>query len=487
MKTSKFSFFRLLIETRNLDELCHAGVALKKMHLLDRRTGLGGRRLLKFGYNDTSSDEDSGTPLPNHKLSPGDIVNLCPSNDHRNPLASGVVSKVVEHSITVAFDEESSRNEDGSSNLSISNMVNRTFTLVQSVNDVTFRRLTATLDALGGYKKYPGWILVEYLFSARQIPAIDRPGDRISTDQSKIYFNANLNQPQRRAVDFCLNDHHPISIVHGPPGTGKTTVVVEIIRQLVKNRKKVLACAPSNVAVDNLLEKLVSIDSDQPIDPINVVRLGHPARTHSSVQKYSLDLILKQREYSAILDDIRQDIESLEDERDRRYAYRQRKELRQELYEREKSAVKSILQNANVVCGTLTSITRDGPLGNLLKDDDQLSIFSSGRKFDVAVIDECGQATELACWSALMAVSGEKCILAGDHRQLPPTIISEEAAKNGFDRSLMARVSEELGDAVVNMLTVQYRMNSEIMNWPSEHVYGGRLEADSGVASRLLR
>ena len=262
-----------------------------------------------------------------------------------------------------------------------------------------------------------------------------------------------------------------LAVVHGPPGTGKTTTIVEYILQEVACGHKVLCCAPSNVAVDNLLEKLTAKLK-------KVVRLGHPARMNQALQRHSLDAIVSCSDQTQLVQDVRADIDKtlgkMKKGKGSAGLRNEVKELRKELRERERNAIKEILQNAQVVLSTLTSANAiDGPLRNLPENH-----------FDVVVIDECSQSLEMACWIAIL--QSKKVVLAGDHKQLPPTIMSVEAAKKGLELTLMERVIEMFGDEVVRMLTTQYRMNHNIMDWSSKTFYDSKLEAADSVSSRLL-
>ncbi|NXP92462.1 SMBP2 protein, partial [Passerina amoena] len=150
------------------------------------------------------------------------------------------------------------------------------------------------------------------------------------------------------------------------------------------------------------------------------------------------------------------------------------KTLRKELKEREEAAMAAALSQASVVLATNTGASSDGPL-KLLPET----------HFDLVVIDECAQALEASCWIPLL--KAPKCILAGDHKQLPPTIISHRAAAEGLSLSLMERLAGHYGERAVRMLTVQYRMHRHIMEWASSELYGGRLSAHPSVAQHLLR
>ncbi|XP_028515203.1 DNA-binding protein SMUBP-2 [Exaiptasia diaphana] len=238
--------------------------------------------------------------------------------------------------------------------------------------------------------------------------------------------------------------------------------------------RHVLACAPSNIAVDNLVEKLAK-------NKAKVVRLGHPARLLSSIQHYSLDAILTASDSTSIIQDVRKDIDKAlsksrksKEPSERRHLRQEIKTLRKELRQREEKAMKEVLIGAEVVLATNTSAGNDGPLGRLPMDH-----------FDLVVIDEAAQALEASCWIPLLRAP--RCILSGDHHQLPPTIVSPEAAKKGLDVTLMERVVKQYDDKVVRMLTTQYRMHESIMKWSSEQLYNNQLKADSSVQHHLLK
>uniref|UniRef100_A0A914XNP2 DNA-binding protein SMUBP-2 n=1 Tax=Plectus sambesii TaxID=2011161 RepID=A0A914XNP2_9BILA len=226
----------------------------------------------------------------------------------------------------------------------------------------------------------------------------------------------------------------------------------------------VLLCAPSNVAVDNVVERLGP--------HVNLIRMGHPARSHSSLVKYSFDAALDASDHAPVLKDIRGELRGLEASAGP-FAERRMHQLRAELRKREKKATQDVLKSTDVVCSTLITASN-----SLL----------TGLKFDLVVIDECAQSTELACWIGLL--QGRRCVLAGDHCQLPPTIISEEAAREGLSISLMDRLSSDfadLADPFFRLLSIQYRMNDAIMKWASDGFYEGRLISDVSVAQHSLK
>uniref|UniRef100_A0A224YIC1 DNA helicase n=1 Tax=Rhipicephalus zambeziensis TaxID=60191 RepID=A0A224YIC1_9ACAR len=444
-----------LQEKYSLKELQSKGLCITKLVLDCAHTGLYGRSVCKF------RSCHHGAPLPSHGFSNGDIVGVVVASDAaREVICSGVVSSVASANITLAFDEgrDTLDADDG-----------RIFNLLKLANDVTYRRLKRTLEKLRKTREIRYSNLIEILFGT--VSPTEAP---ISTSQKPIEFsNKALDESQQEAVAFSLRQKE-LAIIHGPPGTGKTTTLVEVILQCSKQGSKVLVCAPSNVAVDNLVERLLCTS-------LKVVRLGHPARLLPAIARHSLDAILARSDDFGIIGDIRKEIDELMSSsakskaKDKGYQMRGKlSELRKELKDREHRAIGRILANADVVLSTLTTASDDGPLKNLPEGH-----------FQVAIIDECSQALEVACWMALLRAP--KCILAGDHLQLPPTIVSEAAAKGGLEVTLMERALRLHGEAVVRMLVTQYRMHELIMRWSSDRLYAGRLLAHASVAAHLLR
>lgn len=448
---------RLLQANVSLKELCGKGVAIQKVVIVGQATGLYGRLVVSFG------SRHHGQELASHNITSGDIVALRQSTGGQSGAeqdlenVSGVVTKVSGLIVSVAFSESADHlNLDDTA----------LYSLVKLANDVTHRRLTSALNSLSGGNS----AVINVLFgvSSPSVPHQTLNPRLISGDGSQLeFFNVNLDSSQRDAVEFCLKQRE-IGIVHGPPGTGKTTTVVEIIRQSVKAGDRVLVCAPSNVAVDNLLERLASVK-------LKVVRLGHPARVSSSLQQHSLDAIISNSEEGALVRDVYKELDqTLASNRgkDRRKIQTEVKALRKEIRQREKKALKEILSRADVVLGTLTSSGPDSPLQHL-----------PDKHFSLTIIDECSQSLEAACW--IVASSASKLLLAGDHLQLPPTILSSQASK-GLGLTLMERIVKMYDSEVTRMLTIQYRMNSRIMQWSSDALYDGKLTAGASVRDHTL-
>uniref|UniRef100_A0AAQ6AEH8 DNA-binding protein SMUBP-2 n=1 Tax=Amphiprion ocellaris TaxID=80972 RepID=A0AAQ6AEH8_AMPOC len=439
---------RIWQENISLKDLQNKGVCLLKLQIGSQSTGLYGRTVVVL----EPRKHLGFSSLPSNSFGPGDIVGLYDTTGctAASQICTGIVTRVSQASVSVAFDDL----KDG-----LSFDTDGLFNLLKLANDVTYKRMKNALNALNGYSNGPAGNLINVLF-----------GDAKPSSQSQPnaveFFNSNLDDSQREAVSFALSQRE-LAVIHGPPGTGKTTTVVEIILQAVKQGQK-------NILARLIMERLARCKA-------KVLRLGHPARLLESIQKHSLDAILAQSDTANIIADIRKDIDKafagmkkMQQKGERVNFKREIGELRKELKSREATAITQILKSANVVLSTNTGACDDGPLK-----------FLPAEHFDWVVIDECAQALESSCWIALLRA--RKCILAGDYKQLPPTIKSQKTASKGLSLSLMERLIQMYGDSVVRMLTVQYRMNSAIMDWASKEMYQGRLVAHSSVEKHLLK
>jgi ATP-dependent RNA/DNA helicase IGHMBP2 len=340
-------------------------------------------------------------------------------------------------------------------------------------DDVTFKRMTFALKKLTQLESRQ-MRLTRVCFGEEE-PATNQQ----SYIEIGEWFNQGLNEEQKDAVKWALGVAD-IACILGPPGTGKTTTLVEIIQQAVSQRLNLLVCAPSNTAVDNIVLKLsqMSRSNTKLKNKIRMIRLGHPARLHDDVMKESLDYAITHGDSGKIVNDIRKDITKAitklrklkRNDREERSELRDElKTLRKELKKREKQAAYGEIRNAQVILCTLAGA-----------DD----IYLKDKKFDLVIIDEAAQSIEAADWIALL--KGERAILAGDPFQLPPTILSPEAQRQGLGVTLFERLYKKYGDRVTRMLKVQYRMHNDIMNWSSNEFYKGELRAGEGIGEHLL-
>ena len=271
-----------------------------------------------------------------------------------------------------------------------------------------------------------------------------------------------LNSTQEDAVNKVLRAKD-VAIVHGPPGTGKTTTLVEAIYETLRRENQVLVCAQSNMAVDWISEKLVDRG-------INVLRIGNPTRVNDKMLSFTYERRFEAHPDYTLLWSIRKAIRDLRSHRKRGSdSYHQKLErLKERATELEVRINAQLFGEARVIACTLV-----GSANRLLE----------GQKFGTLFIDEAAQALEAACWIPIRRVS--RVIFAGDHSQLPPTIKSFAALKAGLGKTLMERIVENHPETVT-LLKMQYRMNDEIMRFSSDWFYGNQVESAPEVKYRSI-
>jgi len=409
-------------------------------------TGMAGMTLV------TLSRAPKGEELsPFHAMNAGDNVLLTLPTGSDPKSAEGTLYKVDEYRVTVALNglgpDEDLR---GACQIDLLG------------SDATYQRMRKALITVSETKR-------SRLSTLREIFLGETQPER--TRAPKItFFNRDLNEYQQEAVKRALSSQD-VALVHGPPGTGKTTVLVEIIRQHVARGERVLATAPSNIAVDNILEKLLDTG-------LRVVRLGHPARTLESLRHGNLAAQVEE-------DPVYEEVRELDARRDRLakkssrhgrgigqlgYEERQQREreigrLWREARDLEFEISRRIVASANVVLGTHAGISK-----RFVKGD-----------FDLVALDEASQASEPLSWVPLCMA--KKAVFAGDANQLPPTIYSKEAAEGGLATTLFDRLKDVLPTNAQTLLRVQYRMHEDIMRFPSDRFYDGKLIAHESVAA----
>ena len=269
-----------------------------------------------------------------------------------------------------------------------------------------------------------------------------------------------LNPTQEKAVNEVLRAKD-VAIVHGPPGTGKTTTLVEAIYETLHRESQVLVCAQSNMAVDWISEKLVDRG-------VNVLRIGNPTRVNDKMLSFTYERRFEAHPDYEMLWAIRKAIRQIRANRKRgNDNYHQKLErLKSRAAEIEIRINAELFGEARVIASTLT-----GSANRLLE----------GQKYHTLFIDEAAQALEAACWIPIRRAS--RVIFAGDHCQLPPTVKSLPALKGGLGKTLMECIVERLPEAVT-LLGVQYRMNEEIMRFSSDWFYGGKVQTAPQIKYR---
>ncbi|MDE6310354.1 MAG: AAA family ATPase [Muribaculaceae bacterium] len=267
-----------------------------------------------------------------------------------------------------------------------------------------------------------------------------------------------LNQSQEAAVNKVLAARD-VAVVHGPPGTGKTTTLVEAIYETLRRESQVLVCAQSNMAVDWICSRLLERG-------VRVLRMGNPSRVTDEMLSHTFERRFESHPDYPTLWSIRKAIRELRSSRRSENRHQKLDSLRSRAQELEIRIWHDVFASAGVVACTLV-----GSASHML----------DGMTFNTVFIDEAAQASEPASWIPMRRA--RRMILAGDHCQLPPTVKSFEAAKGGLGRSLMERIADNHPECL-SLLSIQYRMHSDIMRFSSDWFYGSRLSAAPEVACR---
>ncbi len=294
------------------------------------------------------------------------------------------------------------------------------------------------------------------LAALRDIFYTKAPAQKFTFDPIRFPW---LNPSQEHAVNEVLRAKD-VAIVHGPPGTGKTTTLVEAIYETLRRESQVLVCAQSNMAVDWISEKLVDRG-------VAVLRIGNPTRVNDKMLSFTYERRFESHPDYPQLWSIRKAIRELRSQKKRPDSWHQKMDrLKSRATELELRIRSSLFGEARVVACTLT-----GAANRVLE----------GEKYSTLFIDEAAQALEAACWIAIRKAG--RVVFAGDHCQLPPTVKSIAALKGGLGKTLMERIVEQKPQ-VVTLLKVQYRMNEQIMHFSSDYFYHGEVETAPEVSHR---
>jgi len=263
-----------------------------------------------------------------------------------------------------------------------------------------------------------------------------------------------LNHSQQAALNGCLETEN-LAIIHGPPGTGKTTTLVSVVKSLLKSEKTVLVCSPSNNAVDLLAKHLDH-------SGISVLRIGNVTRIADDLTHLTLAEKARAHPEWQHIKKVR-----IKDRAERKHNYREAKDLMQWAKELERKLTDTLIRESKVICSTLIGVSHKS-LHNY--------------KFKTLVIDEASQALEPECWNAIL--KAERVILAGDHLQLAPTVKSSVAIKLGFNETLLTRLTDRIPHTY--LLKVQYRMNDKILGFSNARFYESQLISGDNNKDRTL-
>jgi len=366
------------------------------------------------------------------------------------------------------------------SNGTIHFLSGNTMKIILTANDLPYWLSSGRIgvELLFDDKSYEVMDDVLDLLSQKQHPIVSHFIDLINGTKPQIKLSdlesnesyspsSKLNHSQNEAVNAIIHNQD-ICVVHGPPGTGKTTTLVEAIIQLTEIEKRILVCAPSNAAADLLTEKL-------DVAGINVIRIGNLSRIDQAIVSHTVEYKLAESDGNKLIKQIKKQSDEYrrmalkynskfgKDERTQRnLLLKEAKNCVKDAVDLENTAIELMLEKAQVVTCTLVGANH--------RHIEKL-------KFETVIIDEAAQALEPATWIPIL--KAQKLVLAGDPFQLPPTVKSDEARKNGLEITLMEKALKNLRN--VNLLKVQYRMNEQIMGFSNQYFYKGKLEADATV------
>lgn len=387
----------------------------------------------------------------NHGFSSGKLVEVFASGDEGEKL-KGVVNKVKDDTMFITINSDDFPNWVGHGRVGVQLLFDdRSYKEMQWALNECIKTESKRLQEL-----------------QRKILGLETP---LFLD-AKFSTVSPLNRSQQKAVTNILGAQD-FAIIHGPPGTGKTTTLVESIQETLKKESQVLVCAPSNAAVDLLTEKLTQ-------QGVSVVRIGHPARIDEEILNQTLESKIAQHQDFKLLRDLRKRAEEYfklggkwkrnfghTEREQRRMLLAEARSLKKDADKTHDDIVEDVLFSTRVIACTLVGANHPK---------------LRGIKFTTCFIDEAGQALEPASWIPI--IKSNRVVFAGDHLQLPPTVKSYEAGEKGLKETLFEKAIK--GNQADVLLAEQYRMNEQIMNFSSKEFYKGILKANENNAHQTV-
>ncbi len=442
-KEAEITINKQFIETASVNERVKKGFSWYPLYIKEEGFGLG-----DYPYLLIERTKNKGAK---HRFRSGNPVELFDAKG--NDKIQGVIHYIKDDQMKLIFHRDELPHWVSTASLGLNFLV----------DEKSFLEMEKAIKFLLGTENHRTIELAETILGIRQPYFLDIPHP-IEIPQLNISQNKALNN---------MVSAHDIGIIHGPPGTGKTTTLVQVIKQLAKGEKHILVCTPSNAAADLLTEKLAN-------QKLNVVRVGSISRVDEALLPHTLDEKLKSmKEYGEIKKLKKQAAEyrrmagkykrsfGKSEREQRNLMYKTAKSLSRDANDYEDHLIDKLFDEADVITCTLVGST---------------SRYVANRRFHTVIIDEAAQALEPATWIAIN--KAKKVILAGDPFQLPPTIKSREAAKEGLQVTLLERCIKE--QMQVNLLDTQYRMHEKIMDFSNQQFYGGKLKADYSVKDHLI-
>lgn len=508
------------LRTLSPKKLAAFGLAIINLSVANVKSGWAGGSLLELVPDLAFSKSEE---LPDSSLRVGDVVKLdlmASTEENVESAVEGVVTKVTGKMICVLVKDSDQSLSDEKLAMVYNNTGrdNVRVWIVKVSHTATYKRIYQALRKLEHLSEgHKSEMLRILLGEVRYTPK------QTSNSKDLKFFDESLNPSQKSAIKFAIQSS-PVTIIHGPPGTGKTYTLIELIKQLKFNHnEKVLVCGASNTAVDNILERLSPAFNSSTVDgskkpskrklassknknPEKLIRMGHPARISAPNLRHCLHVLSKSSfdgeggENQEVLQDLDKDIrttlasiKTCKRYGERKALYAELKQLKREQREREKKTVHDLISNAEVVLSTLHG-AGSNELFEMYKN---LQYSEENPLFDTIIIDEVSQSLEPQCWIPLVTHLGcKRLVIAGDNNQLSATVESRTEAAALIEKgekiadlevTLFDRLMENHnGDEYRKLLDVQYRMNKKIMQFPSQTLYDNQLKAAPAVKDILL-
>ncbi|MBP6238940.1 MAG: AAA family ATPase [Saprospiraceae bacterium] len=446
------AFFKNLNESKTMQQKVNAGFVWYPVQIIRKSYTIG--EYLEVEVQRIKNTEKS------HKFSEGMAASLFNIQDERQDFKV-VISAVRGDKMRMLLHTDQSDRLD---------ILEKGLSGVEVIyDDKPYKVMEAAIKAVIDAKKDNHRLLRDAL-TAGSLHQID-----IRNTEENLYIevNKNINSSQKNAIELCLSA--PLmGIIHGPPGTGKTTTLVALAVALLKTEKRILVCASSNNAVDLLAERMSE-------KGLSVLRIGNITRIHDDLMHLTVEEKVRNHHEWSHIKKVKIQAHETEkkasqykrnfgpEERDeRRELRKEAMDLRKWAYELEDRLIDEIVRGSQVIATTLI-----GTSNKILKD----------MYFKTVIIDEASQSLEAECWNAML--KADRVILAGDHKQLPPTVKSTEAAKLGMETTILDILTDQNSHS--SLLTEQYRMHHKILGFSNVRYYESKLDSHTDVVNRTLR